>query len=156
MRRGLLGLFIGGLLFATMPSSADYGLNNYGFGSGGTGGSTSTNYSLNATTGETSNVQSNSTTYQAHSGINNSQEANVPVAPSFTNPSSYYNELHFVINPGTFPSDYKYAIAISSDNFTTTQYIRTDDTVGKRTNGNGFEPGYDILDQSECPARQFY
>jgi hypothetical protein len=85
---------------------------------------------LNATTGETSNVQSTSSSYKARSGNNNVQQAVVPVAPTFDNPSSYYNKLHFVISTAGNPSDTKYSIAISSDNFATTQYIQNDNTVG--------------------------
>ncbi len=118
------------VLFAAMPASSSYKLNNYNYGSGGTGSSTSTNYSLNATTGETSNVQSSSTNYSVRSGNNNTQQAIVPVAPTFTNPANYYNKLKFVINPGASPSDTKFSIAISTDNFVTTQYIQIDNTVG--------------------------
>jgi hypothetical protein len=130
MRHLLTSLVIGGLLFAAMPASSNYGLHNYGFGSGGTSGSSSSSYKLNATTGETSNVQSTSTTYKARSGNNNSLQANVPNAPTFTNPSSYYDRLKFVVSPGgTSPTDTKYAIAISSDGFATTKYVQADDTI---------------------------
>lgn len=139
MRRGLLALFIGGFLFASMPSSTDYTLHNYGFGSGGNGSSASANYSLNGISGETSNVVSTSGNYQVKSGNNNSQQANVPAAPTLTNPSNYYNELHFVLNPGSNPSDYKYAIAISTDNFATTEFVQTDDTIGTTFNINSFQ-----------------
>ncbi len=126
----LQNVILSGLLFATMPSSSSYQLNNYGFGSGGTGNSTSSSYKLNATTGELSNAQSTSTNYKARSGNNNVQQSGVPVAPTFTNPSSYYDKLRFIIIPGANPSDTKFSIAISSDNFVTTQYIKSDNTVG--------------------------
>ena len=118
------------VLFAAMPASSSYTLNNYGYGSGGTGSSTSTNYSLNATSGETSNVQSSSTNYSVRSGNNNTQQAIVPISPSFTNPANYYNKLMFVLNPGASPSDTKFSIAISTDNFVTTQFVQIDDTIG--------------------------
>lgn len=124
---GWLGI---GLLFATMPSSTNYQLHNYNYGSGGTANSTSTNYSLNANTGGTNNVQSTSTNYKARSGNNNTQQANVPPAPTFTNPASYYDKLKFVLNTGNNPTDTKFAIAISTDNFVTTKYVKSDDTVG--------------------------
>src|SRR5487761_1335944 len=129
INREVLSLFIGMFLFATMPSSTNYDLHNYGFGSGG-GTTSSTNYSLNGISGETSNVQSSSATYNSRSGNNNVQQASLPVAPTFNNPASYYDELHFAVIPGSSPSDTKFAIAISSDNFTTTNYINTDDTIG--------------------------
>jgi hypothetical protein len=130
MKHGIYSLLIGGFLFAAMPASSSYSLHNYGFGSGGTSTSTSSSYKLNAISGETSNVQSSSATYKARSGNNNSQQANVPNAPTFTNPSSYYDKLNFVVNPGgTSATDTKYAVAISSDNFLTTKFVQADDTV---------------------------
>lgn len=132
MSLGFLALkfLIPSLLFAVMPASGTYQLNNYGFGSGGTSGSTSATYKLNATTGETTNNESTSATYKTRAGNNNSQQAYVPVAPTFTNPSNFYNKLKFVINPGASPSDTKFSIAISTDNFVTTQYVQIDDTIG--------------------------
>lgn len=123
-------MFLAGALFAAMPSSTSYQLHNYGFGSGGTNNSTSTNYSLNATTGQTTGAQSSSTTYKARPGNNNSQQANVPTGPTFDNPSNYYNKLHFVVAQAGNPTDTKFSIAISSDNFASTQYIKSDNTVG--------------------------
>ena len=116
-------------LFAVMPSSSSYQLHNYNYGSGGST-SSSANYSLNSSTGQPSNVESTSTNFKSRPGNNNAQQAYVPVAPTFTNPSSYYNKLKFVINPGTNPSDTKFSIAISDDNFMTTKYIKNDNTVG--------------------------
>lgn len=117
------------LLFATLPSSTNYGLHNYGFGSGGTSDSTSTNYQLNATTGETSNTQSTSTTYKARPGNQNTQQSNVPPAPTFTNPSSYYDKLKFVLNTGGNASTTKFGVVISSDNFVTTLFVHADGTA---------------------------
>lgn len=124
---GLSGFMV---LFAQSPSSSNYQLNNYDYGSGGTGGSSSTNYQLNATTGEVSNVQSSSSNFNIRSGDSNEQQADVPPAPTFTNPANYYNKLHFIINPTTNPSDTKFSIAISTDNFITTNYVQSDNTVG--------------------------
>jgi hypothetical protein len=57
--------------------------------------------------------------------------ASVPAAPTFTNPSNYYNKLLIKINPIIDPSDFQYAVAISSDNFATdTEYIQADNTIG--------------------------
>lgn len=116
--------------FGALPASTNYQLHNYGYGSGGTSNATSTNYGLNASTGETSNVESSSTNYKARSGTQNAQQAHVPDVPTFTNPANYYNKLKFVLIPGANPSDTLFSIAISSDNFVTTQYIQSDNTVG--------------------------
>lgn len=123
-------LMVGTSLFAVMPNSTNYQLNNYNYGSGGTSSSNSTNYSLNATTGEASNSESTSTNYKTRSGNNNVQQAHVPTAPTFTNPANYYNKLHFVVATSNNPSDTKFSIAISDDNFVTTRYIQNDNTVG--------------------------
>jgi hypothetical protein len=131
MYRGLLGLLGASLLFAAMPASNNYELHNYDYGSGGTSNSSSANYSLNGSTGQAAaNTRSSSTSYELGAGNNNTQQAYVPAAPSFTNPDNYYDKLHFVINPGTNPSDTEYSIAISTDNFATTQYVQNDNTVG--------------------------
>lgn len=130
MKLGLLSMALVGTLFAAVPSSSSYQLHNYGFGSGGTSNSSSANYSLNATTGEVGNTQSTSSNYSVRSGNNNTQQAHVPVAPTFDNPGNYYNKLHFAITPGSNPSDTKFSIAISSDGFATSQYVQSDNTIG--------------------------
>lgn len=123
-------LLVGSSIFAVMPNSTNYQLNNYNYGSGGTGSSDSTNYSLNATTGEVSNTESTSTNYGTRSGNNNVQQSHVPTAPTFTNPANYYNKLQFIIAPSDNPTDTKFSIAISDDNFVTTRYIQNDNTIG--------------------------
>lgn len=131
MKFGILHLVTAGItFFAAMPSSTNYQLHNYDYGAGGTSGSSSTNYSLNGSAGQVNGADASSTNYVAKPGNNNSQQAYVPAAPTFTNPASYYNKLKFVINPGANPSDTKFSIAISTDNFVTTQYIKNDNTVG--------------------------
>lgn len=118
-----------GLLLAALPSSTNYGLHNYGFGSGGTGSSSSSSYKLNATTGETSNQQSTSTSFKSRPGNQNEQQSNVPPAPTFTNPSNYYDKLKVVVSTGNNASTAKFSLAISSDNFVTTQYVHPDGTI---------------------------
>jgi hypothetical protein len=68
---------------------------------------------------------------------------NVPNVPTLTNTGgTLYNSLDFVLspsgNPGGNPSDITYAIAISSDNFVTTNYVQTDDTVGSTLKWQSF------------------
>lgn len=125
-------IFLSGMigLLAAAPASTNYILRNYDIGSGGTSSSSSTNYRLNGVSGTQTGAPLTSTNYVVESGLNNSQTVNVPLAPTFTNPSSYYNRLALTINKGTDPSDTKYLIAISTDNFVTTRYIQTDNTVG--------------------------
>ncbi len=122
-------LMTGAVMLAAMPASSNYQLHNYGFGSGGVSSSSSPSYKLNGITGEVGGQDSSSSSYTLKSGHNQTQQANVPPAPTFTNPANYYNKLHFVINTGGNPSDALFAIAISPDNFTTTYYVHPDDTI---------------------------
>lgn len=116
------------LMLGTFPASPAYKLQNYGVNSGGLNDANSANYRSNASAGEVSGVPANSAAYVGKNGRNETQQANVPTAPTFTNPASYYNKLHFVVGVAANPSDAKFAIAISSDNFATTNYIHPDDT----------------------------
>lgn len=119
-------VFIG--LFALTPSSTNYNLKTYDLGNGG-GTSSSTNYNLNSISGSQAGSGA-STNYQANGGLMPAQNAFVPVAPDFTNPDTSYNRLKLVIDTSNNPSDTKYAIAISSDDFTTTQYVKNDNSIG--------------------------
>lgn len=118
------------LIFA-MPASTDYKLKDFGFGTGGVGNATSTDYAINGISGEQSNGQLSGASYKIGSGLIYTNQANVPPAPTFTNPSNYYNKLKIVIDTGSNPSDTKFAIAISTDNFVSdTRYVQSDDTAG--------------------------
>lgn len=126
----LTGLLLSAALFAAAPTSTTYKLESYSTGSGGTAGSSSSTYSATGVAGEASQTGS-SATYTGGTGLIPTQQANVPAAPTFTNPSSYYNKLHIVIDNGGNPSDATFAIAISPDAFaTTTNYVQSDQTVG--------------------------
>lgn len=119
-----------GVLFAQLPASSNFKLNSFDVGGGGTANSTSSNYALEGIAGQQSAGQISSTNYKTNSGFIYSRQANVPVAPTFTNPSNYYNKLHFVVNTSSNPSDARFAIAISDDNFVTTEHIQNDNTIG--------------------------
>ncbi len=113
------------------PISTTYELKEYGFGSGGNENNTSTNYSMFAVAGELDNSNAQSTNYALQAGLTFSMQTNVPAAPSFTNPSSNYDRLKFIIDNGNNPTDTTFAIAISSDAFaSTTNYIQSDFTIG--------------------------
>ncbi len=122
-----LGLF----LFFVFPASTTYQLRDYGFGGGGAANSTSSNYALEGIVGEQSAGKLSGATYDLGSGLQFTNQANVPPAPTFTNPSSYYNKLKIVLDTGGNPSDAKFAIAISADGFAgDTRYVQSDNTVG--------------------------
>ncbi|MEO6761588.1 MAG: hypothetical protein ABI220_04415 [Candidatus Saccharimonadales bacterium] len=124
-----ISLGVGLFLFGITPSSTNFMLRSYDIGSGGIGSSSSTSYRLNGDTGEQSGTLQSSTTYGVVSGVNTTMNASVPVAPTLTNPSNYYDRLKLILNPGTSPSDTKYLIAISSNNFVTTNYVQADHSV---------------------------
>lgn len=113
------------------PASSNYQLKDYGFGSGGTATSTSSNYNIFGISGETSGDTSASSSYKTLQGLVGTLQANVPPAPTFTNPDHYYNKLKLVLDTGSNSSDATYAIAISTDNFSSdTKYVQSDNTVG--------------------------
>lgn len=115
------------LILLVFPASTNYQLKSFEFGGGGASMSSST-YSSDGIVGEVDGQQSSST-YKVNSGLVFVQNANVPTV-TLVNSGNWYNKLHVTIGPQNNPTDTKYAIAISTDNFTTTQYVQSDDTVG--------------------------
>lgn len=117
-------------MLATLPSSSNYKLNNYGIGTGGTSNSSSSNYKVNGISGEASIDATNSTNFKNQTGEKGTQQANVPTV-TLSNPANYYNKLLLVIGPQNNPSDATFAVAISEDNFAAdTRYVKSDNTVG--------------------------
>lgn len=112
------------------PTSTNYELKDYGFGGGGTAKSDSTNYSIFGLAGEVETGKPGSTNYKAGVGLVYTLQANVPPAPTWTNPATNYDRLKIVIATGGNPTDALYAVAISDDSFITTQYVKSDFTVG--------------------------
>lgn len=112
-------------------ASTNYKLKNYEFGGGGVVDSTSSNYSLEAILSELAAAQS-SANYRADSGLIFTQQSNVPPAPTFVNDTgTRYNKLKITINQDSGdPSDTTYAIAISTDDFVTTNWVQPDNTIG--------------------------
>ncbi len=101
---------------ASQPSSTNYTLQNYTFGSGGVTNGSSTNFGLFGTAGEVEFGKPSSTNFKVGSGLIYLQTSNLPPAPTFTNPSSYYNKLKIAISPDNFVS--------------TTKYVQADATLG--------------------------
>jgi len=118
------------LFLLIMPASTNYKLKDFGFGSGGVGNATTGSVSMNAISGEQGGGQESLGGFKMGPGLVFNQQANVPLVPAFNNPSNYYNKLQIILNTSSNPTDTNYAIAISSDNFVTTNYIKSDDTVG--------------------------
>lgn len=127
--KGLAYLVLG--LFAALPATTNYRLNSYGFGSGGTVSSQTATYSLEGTTGELSGSTGSTVNTKNKPGFVETEQANVPKLVSLDNNGGlYYNKLHFVIDEQNNPSDAKYLIAVSSDNFVAdTKYLQPDGTL---------------------------
>lgn len=124
-------LRVGFVFLFALPASTNYQLKDFGYGGGGAANSTSSNYAIEGIAGEQNENQLQGTTYDLGGGLQYTNQANVPPAPTFTNPSNYYNKLLLTLNTGGNPSDTLFAIAISSDNFSSdTRYIQSDNTVG--------------------------
>jgi hypothetical protein len=117
-----------GLLLAAAPSSTNYTLKTYELGTG-TGSGSSTNYGLKGSAGGL-NGQLASANYGLPAGVRATSSAATPLAPTFTNQNNSYEHLHLTLNTSGQASDVKYLIAISADDFATTNYIQLDNTVG--------------------------
>lgn len=126
--RILLGL---GMVFAAFSSSTSYKLNSYSVGGGSTNSSASSNYSLQASTGQVNGPTSSSATYSTKSGAIQTEQTNVPPAPTLSNGGgTYYNQLNFIINTASNPTDAQYAVAVSTTSgFTVTNYVQADGTL---------------------------
>jgi hypothetical protein len=117
------------------PTSSTYQIIDYGFGAGGIATTSGTsNYLLQGAVGELEMASLSSATYLVWPGLTYTLQPNVPPAPTFTNPSNYYNKLQLSINQGTNLSDTTYSISISTDGFVNNiRYIQADGTVGPAT-----------------------
>lgn len=114
--------------FLVLPASTNYQLEGFSFGNAGGGNVGSSNYSVEANVGELSN-QIGSSNYDLGAGLAFVRQASGPLIATFDNPGNFYNKLHFVIDNQGNPSDTKFALAISPDNFVTTFYVKSDHTI---------------------------
>lgn len=126
--------------FAAFPESDNYKIQEYSFGAGGTNNSTSESFGLSGVAGGVEFGRPTSENFQLGSGLSFMLQANVPGAPTFTNPSDNYDRLKFVLNTSNNPADTEYAIYISSDNFVSdTRYIKSDNTIGTTLTNADFQ-----------------
>ncbi|SRR6266568_3842627 len=128
-------------VYANLPSSSNYQLQNYSFGAGGTTNSTSSNYGLNAVAGEVEFGQPGSSNFKVGSGLTYLMKANVPGAPTLSTPANNYDRILFILNTSSNPSDSTYALQISttSDFSTGVNYIKQDGTVGSTLAATDFK-----------------
>lgn len=139
-------------LLLVLPSSFNYQLKSLQV-SGGGNTSSSTTYQVEGSVGEVGGSLSSST-YKAGTGLVFTQLSNTPGAPTLTNGSNWYDKLHLVIDTASNPTDTVYAVAISSDNWATTQYVQANATVGSTEvfqtySGWGGASGIDIIGLSQ-------
>jgi hypothetical protein len=118
------------LFFFAFPASTNFSLRSFEFGSGGEYNMNSTNFSLEGLAGEVATDRQTSASYAANSGLQFVQMAHTPNTPTLTNDDNWYDKLKIVIATSNNPSDTTFAVAISDDNFTTTKYVKSDNTVG--------------------------
>lgn len=118
--------------FAAAPASTNFKIEEYGFGSGGTATSSSTNFLLYGISGEIETGSPSSTNFIVLPGLTYTLQPNIP-APTVTNPSSYYNKLHIVVNNASYPTDTTFAIQVASgsaDFSSNVYYVQADNTLG--------------------------
>lgn len=98
----------------------------------GADSSNSANYQSRDSVGGIETGDSSSTNYKTVDGFQPGAYPGVPAQPTLTNTGgNLYNALDFIIATGDGQqSDTVYAIAISSDDFVTTNFIQIDGTVG--------------------------
>ena len=139
---------LGGLvtLFAALPATTNYQLNSYGFGSGGTAGSTTTTYALEGTSGELNGLPSSTTNNTSKPGYIQTQQANVPKLSALDNNSGiYYNKLHFTIDNQNNPTDAKFLIAVTTTltanmNIASgINYVQTDGTLSSTLSTSDYQ-----------------
>lgn len=129
--RRIFTLPVGVCLIFALPASTNYQLKDFGYGGGGVANGTSSNYAIEGIAGEQNATTLDGTTYDLGPGLQYTNQANVPPAPTFTNPANYYNKLRLVLATGNNPSDTLFAITISTDNFVSdNRYVQSDNTVG--------------------------
>jgi hypothetical protein len=124
-------------LLAAVPTSTNFTLQTYDFGNG-SDSSSSSNYGLQSSTGSPSGSLSSSN-YKLPAGIRYSASVATPPAPTVVNPDNGYDRLKITLGVSGMPIDTKYIIAISDDDFVTTQYIQSDQTVGPTADSNDYQ-----------------
>jgi len=107
--------------FATFSHSTTYYIQSYSVGAGATNTAHSTTYTIQGSVGEQANGSATDGTNTNKSGSINTEQLNVPGAPTLSNGSStYYNQLNFILSTSGNPTDTTYAVAVSTNNFTST------------------------------------
>jgi len=129
------------IAFAAYPSSSNYKIQEYSFGSGGTKNSTSSSFGLSGIAGEVEFGKQVSSNFKIGSGLTYIMKAAVPSAPTFTNPSNNYERLKFTINTIGNASDTTYALQISTDSafLSDVNYVKSTNTIGPTLTTSDFQ-----------------
>jgi len=132
MKSAVLALGLVTAIFAAFSSSPSYQLNSYGIGPGGSSNSTSTTYHLQATVGEQANGSTAGSTKTANNGSVQTEQLNVPPAPTLSNGSNtYYNKLNVIVSTGGNPSDTAFAIRVATGSCNNSPlYVQASGTLG--------------------------
>lgn len=113
------------------PAGSAYKLDGYTFGGGGISGGTSPNYQYQVRVGQLDNNMMVGSSFSLGAGLAFERQSPTPISPTLSNPGNYYNKLKLVVNNqsggSTLPSDTKYMMAVSDDDFVTTKYINGTD-----------------------------
>ncbi len=118
-------------LFASLPTTSNYSLQSFSFGSGGSANSSTTTYSIEGETGGNSGNNSSTINTTLKPGFIQSQQANVPKILTLDNGGGiFYNKLHFVLDNQSNPTDALFLISVSTDNFVSNiTYLQPDGTL---------------------------
>jgi len=126
----LLTVFSSSLASAVEQTSSDNYIIEQPSFSGGSNTSDSDNFSTRGTVGDTSDLGLESDNYSLDATEAASRQADVLPKPTLENDNDYFDRLRITIDEQDNPSDTKYAIAISKDNFSTFSYVQQDLTIG--------------------------
>lgn len=119
------------LSFLVLPFSNNYKLEGFSFGNAGGASVGSSNYGIVGEMGEFSNDKVGSSNYDLGAGLAFIRQSAVPKAPTLVNDGNFYNKLLLTLDDSTtMTPDTKFAVAISKDNWVTTQFVKSDMTVG--------------------------
>ena len=119
------------VVIAQNLNSTNYQIEDSTFDGGGES-SSSTNYQSRDSISDVESGDSQSTNFKNPSGFQPGAYPGIPGTPTFVNTGGVlYNALDFIVDVGVGQqTDATFAIAISSDNFVTTQFIQTTGTLG--------------------------
>lgn len=122
------------------PSSDNYQLNDYSFGSLGTsqgigGGS----LELFGVGGQTLAGSQSSSNYTFGGGIGFAQQTQTPDKPNLTNPHRFYDRLQITLDPSSDQDGVVYSFAITDDNWNTTRYITSAGLLRSQQEASDFQ-----------------